>query len=315
MESRLTRATLLALLALAGAGAARPAAAEASAVQTAHGALAPQERLLWNNLAARLTTAIEALDGVAGLTVHDLRSGATLQHNAGGVFPTASVIKLAVLYELYRQADSGRIKLSEVTRPPLPRVGGGGALELLSGDVSLTWRDLAVLMMAFSDNAATNVLIERLGLTSIDARLRELGLGSTRLRRRMLDLEAARRGDENVSSAGDLQQLVLRLRDGTGLRPESARDLLSVAGVAKASPLREGLPEGVTVIDKPGDLEGVRAVAALVELPERPYVVTVLTGWLRHDGDGDAFIREVSRAVFETCDRLARASEFGRRLR
>jgi beta-lactamase class A len=284
-------------------------------VVTRPGTLAPQERLLWERLAARVGALCAGLDGVAGVSVKDLRSGATLEHNAMGVFPTASVIKLAVLYELLRQADAGRIALDEVTRPPLPRVGGGGALELLGGDVSLTWRDLATLMMALSDNAATNALIDRLGLAAIDARLRELDLPATRLRRRMLDLDAARRGDENVSSAADLARLMELLRSGHGLTPGSARELLRLAALPKSSPFRRGLPENIVVVDKPGDLEGVRAVAALVELPERPYVVTVMTGWLRRDTDGDEVIAELSRAVFETFDRLARASEYGRRLR
>lgn len=279
------------------------------------GSQSAHERLLWQRLATRVATLVAELDGVVGLTLRDLRSGATLEHNAELVFPTASVIKLAVLYELYRQADDGRLELSELTRPPLPRVGGGGALELLSGDVRLTWRDLAVLMMAFSDNAATNALIERLGLAGIDARLRELGLPATRLRRRMLDLDAARRGDENVSSATDLARLMELLRAGHGLKPASARDLLAVAALPKASPLRQALPDGPRVIDKPGDLEGVRAAAALVELDERPYVLAVLTGYLQRDADGETFIRELSRAAFETCDRLGRASAYGRRLR
>ena len=68
-----------------------------------------------------------------------------------------------MLYELYRQAEEGRIDLAETTRPSLPRVGGGGVLQVLGDRVSLTWRDLAVLMMGWSDNEATNLLIDRLG--------------------------------------------------------------------------------------------------------------------------------------------------------
>lgn len=284
-------------------------------VSVRYGSLSAQERVLWQRLAARVQALGDALDGVPGVAIKDLRSGATLELRAGQVFPTASVIKVAVLYELYRQADAGRIDLEAETRPPLPRVGGGGVLQELGGRVSLTWHDLALLMMGWSDNAATNVLIDRVGMAAVEARLRELGLASTHLRRRMLDLEAARRGDENVSSPADLAALMESVHRGTGLSPERARDLLKVAAIPKSSPFREPLPDALTVADKPGELEGVRAAAAVVELPERPYVVGIMTGYLRRDADGDAAIRDLSRALYETFDRLARASEYGRLLR
>jgi beta-lactamase class A len=69
------------------------------------------------------------LDGVVGLSVKDLASGRTLEIRKDEVFPQASAIKWTILYELYRQAEEGRADLAEVTRPPLPRVGGSGMLQ------------------------------------------------------------------------------------------------------------------------------------------------------------------------------------------
>ena len=105
------------------------------------------------------------------------RDGGAIELRADEAFPTASSIKPAVLYELYRQADEGRLDLDEVTRPPLPRVGGGGVLQDLCDRVSLTWRDLAVLMMRWSDNEATNLLIRRVGRDAVNRRLDALSLG------------------------------------------------------------------------------------------------------------------------------------------
>jgi beta-lactamase class A len=139
------------------------------------------------------------------------------------VFPTASSIKLAVLYELYRQAEEGRLDVSEVTRPPVPRVAGGGVLQELGDRVSLTWRDLAVLMIGWSDNEATNVLVRRVGLDAVNRRLDALGLPRTRLRRQMMDLEAARRGDENVSTPREMARLAEIVAKGEGLASERAR--------------------------------------------------------------------------------------------
>ena len=287
----------------------------AAAVLVALGAPAhagPKEGALWARLRARLERMEQSVDGVVGLSVKDLKTGATIDVLPDEPFPQASVIKLAVLYELYRQADEGKVDLAEVTRPPASRVVGGGVLQYLGPSVSLTWRDMAVLMMGWSDNAATNVLIERLGMDAVNRRLDGLGLPRTRLRRRMMDLEAARRGEENVSTPGEMRRLIEAIYAGTGLSPERGRDLRVVAATTKRTEFRKPLPETVTVLDKDGELEAVRSAAAVVDLPGRPYSVAIMTTYLRRDADGEAFIREVSAALFETFDRLARSSDLGR---
>jgi beta-lactamase class A len=269
------------------------------------------------DLLAKLRARVEAvdarLDGVLGVYVRDPATGATVELRPDETFPTASSIKLAVLYELYRQANEGRVDLGEVTRPPFPRVGGGGVLQELGGHVSLTWRDLAVLMVGWSDNEATNVLVRRVGLDAVNRRLDALGLPRTRLRRQMMDLAAARRGDENVSTPREMARLAEIVAKGEGLAPERAKDLLAVATVPdEGSYFRPGLPAGVRAISKPGALEGVRCEAAWVDVPGRPYSAAIMTAYLRRETDGEAAIAEISAAVYETFDRLARASEYGR---
>jgi beta-lactamase class A len=253
------------------------------------------------------------LDGVLGVYVRDLQSGVTIEVRADEAFPTASSIKLAVLYEVYRQAEEGRIDLSEATRPPAPRVRGGGVLQELGDRVTLTWRDLAVLMMGWSDNEATNVLVRRVGREAVNRRLDGLGLPRTRLRRLMMDVEAARRGDENVSTPREIARLAEIVAQGTGLAPDRAKDALAVATIPdEGSPFRRGLPEGTRAISKPGALEGVRCEAAWVDVPGRPYVAAIMTAYLQREKDGEEAIAEISAVLYETFDRLARASEYGR---
>ena len=264
-------------------------------------------------LRARVQAVDARLDGVLGAYVRDLTTGAAVELRADEVFPTASSIKLAILYELYRQADEGNVDLTEVTRPPAPRVGGGGVLQELGDRVSLTWRDLAVLMMGWSDNEATNVLVRRVGLDAVNRRLDSLRLGRTRLRRQMMDLEAARRGDENVSTPREMAGLAEIVARGEGLPPEGAKDLLAVAAVPDASsPFRRGVPEGVRAVSKPGSLEGVRCEAAWVDVPGRPYSAAVMTAYLANEVDAEAAVTQISAAIYSTFDRLARGSEDGR---
>jgi len=276
------------------------------------GAPAGKQAALWDKLRSRIETVDRGLDGVLGLSVKDLKGGMTLEIRPQEPFPQASSIKLAVLYELFRQAEEGRVDLRELTRPPLPRVRGGGVLQELGDRLSLTWRDLAVLMMGWSDNAATNVLIDRVGMAAVNRRLDSLGLRATRLRRKMMDLEAARRGDENVSTPAEMRQLAEAMYAGAGLSKERVKDLLAVMAVPKDSPFRVPLPEDLVVADKPGTLEAVRCVTAIVDLPGRPYAVSIMTTYLRHDADGEAAIKQISSALYETFDRLARSSDLGR---
>jgi beta-lactamase class A len=241
MEAALTRLFVAAGLSLA---------AGATAVA---GELPPKQADLLAKLRARVQAVDARLDGVLGVYVRDLATGATVELRPDEVFPTASSIKLAVLYELYRQAEEGRVELAEATRPPVPRVLGGGVLQELGDRVSLTWRDLAVLMMGWSDNGATNVLVRRVGLDAVNRRLDAAGLARTRLRRQMMDLEAARRGDENVSTPREMARLAEIVASGEGLAPERARDLLAVATVPdEGSRFRRGLPAAVRAVSKPG---------------------------------------------------------------
>ena len=275
--------------------------------------LAAKPAELVGKLRARVQAVDARLDGVLGVYVEDLSSGTVVELRADELFPTASSIKPAVLYELYRQAEEGSVDVDEITRPPLPRAGGGGVLEYLGDRVSLTWRDLAVLMLRWSDNEATNLLIRRVGRDAVNRRLDALALAKTRLRREMMDLPAAQRGDENVSTPRELARLAAAVARGEGLSPARAKDMLAVATVpADGSSFRRGLPEGVRALSKPGSLEGVRCEMAWVDVPGRPYTAAIMTAYLKHDPDGEAAIEELSAAIYSTFDRLARSSEYGR---
>jgi beta-lactamase class A len=263
----------------------------------------------------KLATVVEALDGVVGYAAIDLTSGDEFGRLDQQAFPTASTIKLAILYELFRQADDGRVALD--TPAPLDRtqvVGGTGILKAL-GTPSLTPRDHAVLMMSISDNTATNVLIDRLGLSAIAARLQSLGLAGVRLRRKMMDSAAAQRGEENVATPREIVRLLRTFHSGEGLKAESKAAALKILEVGAGGYIRPGIPPGVDVLNKPGELEGVRVDAAIVRAKHRPYAVAIMTTYLRDEGEGERAIADLSRALYEYFSRLGFGSEFGRQMK
>ena len=250
-----------------------------------------------------------------GYAIVDLTSGDRIERLPSAVFATASTIKLAILYELFKQADEGKLSLDTVR--PLDRqqvAGGSGVLAELTAP-AMPLRDYATLMVVLSDNTATNVLVDVVGMTNVTARMASLGLKDTKLRRKMIDQAASRRGDENVSTPSEIARLLEMLYRGEGLKKDSQEALLAILKKSKATPMRRGIPPGVAVANKPGTLEGVQVDAGIVYLQERPYVLSVMTAYLTQNAAGDAAIASASRAAFEYFNRLAKSSEYGRAIR
>jgi beta-lactamase class A len=276
---------------------------------------APLPQELRRVLERDLESAVRALDGVIGYAAVSLTSGEEIGRLEQQEFPTASTIKLAILYELFKQVDEGRVRIDAAA--PLDRqqvVGGSGILHAL-GTPTLSVRDHAVLMMALSDNTATNVLIDRLGITSIAARMASLGLTTIRLRRKMMDAAAAARGDENVATPRDITRLLCALDKGEGLAAGSKAELLKILAVGTGGYLRRGVPADVRVLSKSGELEGVRVDAAIVRAQHHPYAVAVMTTYLKDEVDGERAITAVSRAFYDYFSRLGAGSEYGRQLK
>jgi beta-lactamase class A len=270
---------------------------------------------LHDKLARQLAAIATGLDGVMGYSIVDLTTGDRIERLASEVFPLASTIKLTLLYELFKQADEGRINLDEMrTLDRRQVVGGDGVLVELTTP-SLSLRDYATLMVVLSDNTATNVLIDIAGMQKVTARMEAAGLPSLKLRRKMIDIEAARRGDENVGTPGDVARLLGMIYRADGLKKESADALARVLKKPKNTALRRGIGPGIDVADKPGTLDGVETGAGIVYVPGRPYIFVATTTFLKNNAAGEAAITAASRAAFDYFTRLAKASEYGREIR
>ena len=329
IAAALALALALALVLAFGPGLAGPAGAEDTARRAA----------LRDRLQASLLRLSSDLDGVPGYLMRDLASGESLERNADVVFPVASVIKLPVLLELYRQTEEGSLDLGRrVPIDPKARVEGGGVLEKWSEPYpDLSAAQLAVLMMDFSDNYATNLLIDLVGPDRIGRRLKGWGLKDTLLRRKMMDLDAARAGRENVSTSREMAALLERLQRGQILNADGTRRVLTIMKRNERTPLKRALPAGVESADKEGELDGVRCGVGIVFVPAgkapgakdpavgeaatgnpaaatRPFVLAVMTTYLKDDSKGDAYITAVARAAFDYFSALASSSEYGRRI-
>jgi beta-lactamase class A len=131
-------------------------------------------------LKAQLMPLIQAHHGHVTLYAHDLNSGKTVAIDPNTPVPTASVIKLTVLFEALKQIQEGKVHLEDkITLTKENQVEGSGVLMFFDAPQTLTLKDVLTMMVIVSDNTATNVAIDYLGLKNIDDRIQWLGLKDT----------------------------------------------------------------------------------------------------------------------------------------
>jgi beta-lactamase class A len=310
--SRVIGLTLLVALLTCGA--------HAQSESTAQQASAEKQQVLWEKLAAAIGDVDHHLDGVMGVGIEDLTTGQKFFLHPDEIFPQASSIKIAVLAELYHQNQlsaqgiSGKAKLTDLySMQSSDLVADSDIMQGLTPSVTrITNRDLATMMVAVSDNSATNVLIDHVGMDNVNALMDSLRLPHTRLRRKMMDLKAATEGRENISTPREMMSLIENLYQGKVLNKELTEDFLKVLSTHKDSWIPRDLPADLRVADKPGSLEGVRNDSGIVFAHNRPFLICVMTTYLRNERDGEEAISKISAAAYRMFDRLGRASEYGR---
>lgn len=267
-----------------------------------------------DTLEARLVPLARAHKGKVAIAVKHLVSGETFFYNADAVMPTASLIKLPVLIEAYLQAVEGKIKLGEtVTLKEADRVPGSGILtEHFSAGATFPLRDAVRLMTVFSDNTATNLVLDRVGIRAVNERMRAWGLKETRLNAKVfrgdttsVDPVRSRRYGLGSTTAREMVKLLEELMLSERVKPSAKQALL---GILKRCDDRDKftrfLPADVEVAHKTGSLRNVRTDAGLIYLDDGVVAVCVLTAdnadrrWHR-DNAGNLFCAKVAKEVYD----------------
>ena len=262
-------------------------------------------------LPARLRRQLDRLlrrfGGRLGLAARHLDTGEELAFNADSVFPTASVIKLAVLVELYRQAESGALGLDrtvEVTSDDAMR--GSGVLRELGPGLRPTLRDLATLMIIVSDNVATKILLRVVGgPEAVNHTLQH------RLQLRSVVLHGYGGARLGEATPRDLITLVAALANGEIWSPAASEDMLTILS---RNLYLDQFPRylkhdrylanhGVSVAGKTGFDRGTRTDAGVITLPDKSRFVYAIANHgfedpaLSADGDGAVLNGLIGRLV------------------
>ncbi len=271
------------------------------------------QALYWQKFEVQIQGAVDAMPGVAGLSLFDITSGHTLAINGDEPFPTASSIKIHILAALLAQAEAGEIDLSApVVVDPAQFVFGSGVLAYLEDAPTLTVRDVAILMIIASDNTATNLCIDLVGIDRVNDLIRDFGLTHTHLRRKMMDNLAAVRDLENVSTPNEMAQTLARLHAGQPT-PWVGAETLRILAKPKSGYLNQALPEDLPVAHKPGSVDAAACDIGLVHLPRRPYIVAAMTKYATvPEADLSHALVNLFRLIHTGMDTLDRSNRAGR---
>ena len=298
------------LIATCGAALMLSAAPSVSVAQPA------QRAILAAKLRTELRQIADETKGVVGAQVIDLATGERIGVNDTLTFPQGSAIKIPLLIELYRQDETGALKLS--TRVPVrlaDRTGGSGLLQNLGdGTSELSLGDLAMFMITVSDNTATNMLIDRVGIDKVNATTRALGVPDVKLQRKMIRPRDSFAGNENIATPSAAATIMAKIaKCELPMSRERCGALRRLLEIPKGGPIEASVPEGVKVAWKPGDIEGVNTAWGLVDLPGRPYVVVGMVNYSDAD-EGMRALRRIADAAYGYFHVLARSTPYGARV-
>ena len=265
--------------------------------------------LLTAKTIARLAAFDSAFDGVIGVAAIDLKTGRQLCHHCETEFPTASTIKVPLLVEVTRLIRAGKLFYDQ----PVPVrkdevVLASAAYEkaaLASG--SLTVRELITIMIQNSDNSATNKLIDLVGgMAAVNTRMDEMNLPGIRLRRKMIDLPAAKADRENIATPLDMARLAEMLYSNQVLDPTSSREILDFMALVEGDVRRTVTP--VRTATKTGSLDGVKCEFGIVWLDHRPFALAVYSAYLGNESP----VPGVTRILTDHFRKLDRSNAAGR---
>jgi beta-lactamase class A len=244
---------------------------------------------------------LETYTGHFGLVIMNQATGARLELNPTQPFPAASMIKVPIMYAIMRQAAANTLSLEDtliVTKDVC--VDGAGILKELRPNLPMTVKELVTLMIIVSDNTATNMLIDLVGMKSINATMSALGLTATCLKRRMMDFAAAQNGRENTTSAADLTLLYSKLLTDSEI-PRLYNHLM--LDILKRQQIRDKLPfywpEETVLAHKTGTLAGVEHDGGILFFPGGPYIVVVLTSNLEANYRGLQLVAEIGQVLYD----------------
>jgi beta-lactamase class A len=276
-----------------------------------------------SSLEARLAPLAKAHEGKVAIAVKHLGTGETYALNADEPMPTASLIKFPVMVEAYYQFAEGKAKPSDLCLYERdPDVKGSGILvEHFTPGMTFCLRDAIRMMIVWSDNLATNIVLDHIGLPSTNARMEALGLPNTKINAKVfkpqtrIDQERGKKFGLGSTTANEMVKLVELLHANTLVDPPACKEMLEhLKKCDDKDKFPRFLPRGTAVAMKTGSVNAARTCAGIIYVPKpgsnakspalQPVAVCVLTdqnkdqSWTP-DNAGNLLCAKVAKEVYD----------------
>jgi beta-lactamase class A len=258
--------------------------------------------------------------GKIAVAVKNLHTGEAFHLNADEPMPTASLIKLPVMVEAYWQAEEGKVKLDTMlTLKKDPRVKGSGVLAYhFSDGASFPLRDAVRLMIVYSDNMATNMVLDQIGIAATGERMSKLGLNETRINAKVfradtrIDQERGKKYGLGSTTAGEMVRLLEMIQAGKVVTPDACQEMLDhLKACDDKEKMTRFLPPGTAVAHKTGSVNASKTDAGIIYVPDPadkkktvPVALCVMTDenedrrWVA-DNAAQVTIGKIARSVYD----------------
>jgi beta-lactamase class A len=260
---------------------------------------------------------IEKLGLHVGVYAENLSTGKNYRYNDRDIFPAASVIKLPILYNLFQGYIKGKFRPTDPLSYHKSDYVEDSPWFENKAEGSYLLSDIAESMITVSDNISTNLLIDLLGMRSINEAIAEIGMQHTALNRKMCDFDARVKGVENLTTPEDTAIFFKKLirdfkrlfssrelknfRDTGDYTPAAAA--IGIVGILTRQQDLEKIPSGISgpdilVGNKPGELPGIMNDAALVITPDNNYIIAIFAERVFDETQANGLIAELSGQLF-----------------
>ncbi len=266
-------------------------------------AMAPDPRdAQWEAMTGELDKMAAKYPGRASIYLKDLKSGRTWMYHPDDLFPAASLIKVPVMIAVFYKIRDGQLALDErmeISRRN--RVGGSGSLKWRADGSKLTVRELLIHMINESDNTATKMVLDRLGIGYVQQQFPRMGLLYTGIYEEGMSIKGGRVMHENYTTAREMTSLMDKIYTGQAVDKISSEVMLEILKKPKAvaSRLAKGMPVGWEIAHKTGLLRQACHDSAVFLTPNGDYVMTVLTGQNRSYSAAKDFITKAGKVTFK----------------
>lgn len=246
------------------------------------------EKNVLQQLSEQITNILEAAGGTWGISLFDSDTKESWELNEHKPFYAASVIKIPIMITVFAASERKEITLSNsLTLKREDMVGGSGILQYMTPGTDFTIYDLIILMIIQSDNIATNMLIDLVGVEAFKETMKDIGLRVSKFHHKMMTIEADREGI-NVITAHEMTNMLQKLATGKIISVHACEQMIDIL---KKQQIRHSLPAKIPEQDKPvigslkqwelanktGNVTGIRHDIGIFYVGKRTFIASILS--------------------------------------